>query len=103
MAANHNAVLSIAGSSVTHATYAQLVAATAVGCTKLVIANATDVNVILAVGAAGSEIDKVCIGKGCTETVNLASVQEIALGSRLAVLAVGSSDGTTGQYSVSLL
>lgn len=101
MAANHNSVLSIAGASVPTGSYAQLVAATVVGCTRIVIANGTDQNVILAVGAAGSEVDKYCVAKGTTETIPL-MLNDIPLGSRLAVAAVGSA-GTSGQYSVSLI
>lgn len=103
MAANHDRVLSIAGSTggVPTGTYATLVAATNVPCSGLVLANHTDQNVVLATGAAGSEVDLFCVAPGTTQKIDL-SLGQIPQGTRLAVTAVGTATAS-GQFSASLL
>lgn len=102
MAANHAAVVSILGSTpIATGAYSQLVAATPYACTTFVIANGTDANITLAVGAAGSEVDFVCVAAGQQQKV-IIGLNQIPVGSRLAVIAALAAS-TKGVYSVSLL
>lgn len=102
MAANHAAVVSLAGSTpIATGAYTVLDAATPFKTSKIIIANGTDQSVTLAIGATGSEVDLVCVGKGATVVLDL-SLNQMPAGSNLSVEAVGAAT-TTGTYTLSMI
>ena len=102
MAANHANVVSISGAGpISISAYTQIFAATPFTSTKIILANSCDQNVAISVGAAGSEVDLVCVAKGCTIVLDL-SLNQIPGGSRIAGIAEGAAT-TSGFFTVSLI
>lgn len=100
MAAVTTAVASVAApTSLT--VYTQIFAATPFNTSKLVLANNTDQNMTIALGAAGSEIDLVCVAKGTTLDLNL-SLNQCLKNTRISAHAAGAV-GSSGYLTVSVL
>lgn len=102
-AASSNAnIVSITASStnITTAAYVTLSASTPIGTQKIVVANGTGQNIIIALGAAGSEQGILAVGTLMSAVIPLSYY--IAAGSRLSVEAIGAT-ANTGTISVSLL
>lgn len=104
MAANTNSVLklSAAATNITTSAYLQLIAASLVGCFRIVMSNSTTSNILLAVGAAGSENELVAVAAGQSIVLDLNSINTIPLGARLSLKAVD-TNATTGWVTVSLI
>ncbi len=101
---NQNNVQNLSASStnIPTASYVQLVASTSINCSRIFVVNTTASIVKVAYGASGSETDLVSILPSGQAFIDLASINILPLGTRIALEAVGSA-ATTGYVSVSLL
>ena len=102
MAVTNTNILTIAGSTpISTSVFSQLVAATPINCTKMVLANSTDTDIQLSYGASGSEVGLVVVGTLETIVVDI-GLNIIPAGTRLAVEAVGTAS-TKGNFTASLI
>ncbi len=102
MAANHAGVQTIAGNTpISTSAYSTLFSSTPYLSSKLILANSCDQNVIVAIGAAGSEVDLACVAKGAQLNLDL-SLNVLPVGSRIAVLAAGAAT-TSGYFTASVI
>lgn len=98
---NANIVSIVASTTnITTSAYVQLSASTPVATQKIVVANGTGQNLIIAVGAAGSEQGIIAVGTLMSAVIPLS--YNIPAGSRLSLEAIGAT-ANTGTISVSLL
>jgi len=100
MAVNQANVVSTAAVIATGA-YTQLVAATPITCTTMIIANTTTQVVKLAYGASGFETDLVAVAPGASVKVDI-GLNVVPKGTRLALEAIGSATAS-GLVAVSLI